>query len=202
MAPVPTIKKKQEQAQPTIINTADVYDEYGRSLDLRLRQQRRTDSAQQEGISANSQHAKKSVGDILKNRIVYRDVFPGRKYRVTLNDTSWMGEGNSVTIGYTVGYAFTEILVTEEAPEGNVFEFDLPLVPVIDTLQLRFAGTSKSVRGYLEDCTSSSSVIDVVDKIIDALSGDNGLEKKVSKLEDDIEALEKRVKDLEDKLPE
>ena len=174
MAPVPTLqKKRQQQAQPTGVAASDVYDDLGRPLDSLLRKQKRTDRRQRDDITINRQHAAQYESDLQQNRLIYRDVFPGRKYKLTLSDTTWMGEDNVVRIGYTFDGVFTQLTVTSEAPENNVFDIDLSdsNIAAIDTLEIRLEGATDTVRGYIEDNTSSSSISGAIARLIDKVAG-------------------------------
>ena len=197
MAPVPTLqKKRQQQAQPTGVAASDVYDDLGRPLDSLLRKQKRTDRRQRDDITINRQHAAQYESDLQQNRLIYRDVFPGRKYKLTLSDTTWMGEDNVVRIGYTFDGVFTQLTVTSEAPENNVFEIDLSdsNIAAIDTLEIRLEGATDTVRSYIEDDTSSSSISGaiarLIDKVADLVSGQDSLQDAIDDLDRRITALE------------
>ena len=152
MAPIPQKKKPQLQQQISqkTVSTDNVFDSFGRSLASTLRKQRRTNQDHDERITTNRQHAQQYESDIQKDKLIYRDVFPGRKYKLTLSDTTWMGGDNVCTIGYTVGDTFTQISSTAEAPEDNAFEIEMPTVAAVDTLEIRLVGASDTVRGYIE----------------------------------------------------
>lgn len=197
MAPVPTIqKKKQQQAQPTGVAAADVYDDLGRPLDSLLRRQKRTDRRQQEDITVNRQHAAQYESDTQKNKLIYRDVFPGRKYKLTLSDTTWMGDDNVVRIGYTFNEVFTQLSVTASAPENNVFAIDLTdsNIVAVDTLEIRLEGATEKVRSYLEDDTTPSSlsgaIARLLDSVADLISGQDSLQDAIDDLDRRVTALE------------
>ena len=197
MAPVPTIqKKKQQQAQPTGVATSDVYDDLGRPLDSLLRRQKRTDRRQREDITVNRQHAAQYESDTQKNKLIYRDVFPGRKYKLTLSDTTWMGDDNVVRIGYTFNEVFTQLSVTASAPENNVFAIDLTdsNIVAVDTLEIRLEGATDKVRSYLEDDTTSSSlsgaIARLLDSVADLISGQDSLQDAIDDLDRRVTALE------------
>lgn len=210
MAPIPTKPKKRPQ--PTAqhdVSAANVYDSMGRSLNTLLRRQDRTNRDQEQKSTVNRQHASQYESDLQKNKLIYRDVFPGRKYKLTLSDTTWMGGANVVTVGYTVGDTFTQIYSTAEAPEDNVFEIEIPVVPAVDTLEIRLVGAASTVRSYLEDNTSTESTWGIINRIIDELSsiatGINGLKNRIEALEDAVgipytgtDSLDDRVAALED----
>ena len=204
MAPIPPrISKRQTQPQQLrATSTADVYDELGRPLDSLLRRQKRTDRQQREDITVNRQHAAQYDSDVSKGKLIYRDVFPGRKYKLTLSDTTWMGGSDVVRIGYTYDGEFTQISVTAEAPEGNTFEIELPAVQAIDTLEVRLEGAGDTVRGYLEDSTETSSIkkaiIEILEKIRDLIAGQESLEDDIRGINDSISSLDDRVTALED----
>lgn len=207
MAPVPTLQKKR-QTQPQQLratSTADVYDELGRPLDSLLRRQKRTDRQQREDITINRQHAAQYDSDVSKGKLIYRDVFPGRKYKLTLSDTTWMGGSDVVRIGYTYDGEFTQISVTAEAPEDNTFEIELPAVQAIDTLEVRLEGAGDTVRGYLEDSTETGSIkkaiIEILEKIRDLIAGQESLEDDISRIDREISSLDDRVTALEDAQP-
>lgn len=197
MAPVPTIqKKRQQQAQPTGVAAADVYDDLGRPLDSLLRRQKRTDRRQQEDITVNRQHAAQYESDTQKNKLIYRDVFPGRKYKLTLSDTTWMGDDNVVRIGYTFNEVFTQLSVTASAPENNVFAIDLTdsNIVAVDTLEIRLEGATGKVRSYLEDDTTPSSlsgaIARLLDSVADLISGQDSLQDAIDDLDRRVTALE------------
>ena len=204
MAPIPQrISNRQTQPQQLrATSTADVYDELGRPLDSLLRRQKRTDRQQREDITINRQHAAQYDSDVSKGKLIYRDVFPGRKYKLTLSDTTWMGGSDVVRIGYTYDGEFTQISVTAEAPEGNTFEIELPAVQAIDTLEVRLEGADGKVRGYLEDSTETGSIkkaiIEILEKIRDLIAGQESLEDDIRGINDSISSLDDRVTALED----
>lgn len=206
MAPIPPrISKRQTQPQQGAISTADVYDELGRPLDSLLRRQKRNDRQQREDITINRQHAAQYESDKRTGSLIYRDVFPGRKYKLTLSDTTWMGGSNVVRIGYTYDGEFTQISVTAEAPEDNTFEIELPAVQAIDTLEVRLEGAGDTVRGYLEDSTETGSIkkaiIEILEKIRDLIAGQESLEDDIRGINDSISSLDDRVTALEDAQP-
>lgn len=198
MAPVPTLqKKRQQQAQPTGVAASDVYDDLGRPLDSLLRRQKRTDRRQREDITVNRQHAAQYESDTQKNKLIYRDVFPGRKYKLTLSDTTWMGDDNVVRIGYTFNEVFTQLSVTASAPENNVFTIDLTdsNIVAIDTLEIRLEGATGKVRSYLEDDTTSNSLSGAIARLLDSVSD---LISGQDSLQDAIDDLDRRVTALEE----
>lgn len=197
MAPVPTIqKKRQQQPQPTGVAASDVYDDLGRPLDSLLRRQKRTDRRQREDITINRQHATQYESDTQKNKLIYRDVFPGRKYKLTLSDTTWMGDDNVVRIGYTFNEVFTQLSVAASAPENNVFAIDLTdsNIVAVDTLEIRLEGATGKVRSYLEDDTTSSSlsgaIARLLDSVADLISGQDSLQDAIDDLDRRVTALE------------
>lgn len=200
MAPIPVVQKKQRTltAQTT---TANVVNELGETLEYTLSKQKRTNRNHDSRITTNSQHAQQFESDINKNTLIYRDVFPGRKYKLTLSDTTWMGGTNVVTIGWTLGDTFTQISSTATAPEDNIFDVEMPSEPAIDTLEVRLIGASDTVRGYLEDTTTTSSIkaaiIEILDKIADLISGQESLEGDIEQLQQDVNSLDQRVTALE-----
>lgn len=191
MPPIPikpkNAPKKQVQRD---VQASNVYDNLGRSLDSLLRSQTRTNRDQEQQSIINRQHAAQYESDISSNKLIYRDVFPGRKYKLTLSDTTWMGGTDVVTVGYTVGNTFTQIFSTAEVPEGNVFEIEIPVVSAVDTLEIRLTGASRTVRGYLEDSTSTESTWGIINRIVDELSeivtGINGLKNRIEALENAV----------------
>ena len=206
MAPVPVkSKKKPQQSELRNMSVSNVYDNLGRSLDSLLRKQTYTNRSQDQKSTVNRQHAAQYESSISNNKLIYRDVFPGRKYRLTLNDTTWMGGSSVVTIGYTVGDAFTQISSTAEAPERNVFDINIPIVAAVDTLEIRLIGATSTIRGYLEDNTSGSGISGVISQIIESISGHDGLTERIAALEEAVgipysnaNSLDSRVSDLED----
>ena len=202
MAPIPTIQKNRpQQPRQVVVSTDDVYDELGRSLTSLQRKQRRTDNTQTDNITVNRQYAQQYESKTSDNKLIYRDVFPGRKYKLTLSDTTWMGGANVVTIGYTVGSTFTQISSTATAPEDNVFEIEIPTVQVVDTLEVRLIGASNTVRGYIEDTTTTSSIkaaiVEILEKIADLISGQESLEGEIQNINLEISSLDDRVTALE-----
>lgn len=199
MAPIPQKKKPQilQQEKQHTVSTDNVYDSLGRPLATTLRKQKWTNQDYDERITTNRQHAQQYESDIQENKLIYRDVFPGRKYRLTLSDTTWMGDSNVVTIGYTVGSTFTQITSTAVAPENNVFDIEMPVVAAVDALEIRFVGASDSVRGYIEDNTSSDSISGSVARLIDAVAD---LISGQSDISDDIQDLKDKAQDLDDRV--
>lgn len=212
MAPIPHItKKKPALAQEKTVSTDNVVDGLGRTLTYMQGRQKRTDRTQSENITINRQHAVQYESDESQNKLIYRDVFPGRKYKLTLSDTSWMGESNVVTIGYTVGDTFNEISSTATPPEDNVFDVEIPAVPAVDTLEIRLIGVSEKVRSYLEDNTSTSSIkaaiVNILEKIADLISGQESMrddieaiQRDIRGIHDDISSLDERVTKIEEEL--
>ena len=195
MAPIPRVQKKsQQQPQPVAVSTTQVYDAYGNPLDYTLRRQKRTDKKQTNNITINRQHAQQYESDTKSNTLVYRDVFPGRKYKLTLSDTTWMGDDNVCTIGYTVDDEFTQISSTATAPEDNIFDIEIPTVAAVDALEIRLIGADDSVRGYLEDNTSSSSIsaaiARLIDQVSDLISGQDNMQDQIDDLDRRVTALE------------
>ena len=169
MAPIPTIQKNRpQQPRQVVVSTDDVYDELGRSLTSLQRKQRRTDNTQTDNITVNRQHAQQYESKASDNKLVYRDVFPGRKYKLTLSDITWITGSNTVTIGWTVGDTFTSINYDQD---GTVFRFELGNEPSIDTVEVRLVGASSTVRGYLEDCTSASGILNKIAQILEDIIG-------------------------------
>lgn len=201
MAPVPTIRKKQKPAaqKPVTVETDNVYDEYGRSLTSLLHKQNRTDAKQSDNITVNRQHAQQNESNTRKNNLIYRDVFPGRKYKLYLSDTTWITGSNTVTIGYVAGDTFTQILYDRD---GNEFSFEiLPSVSAVDYVEVRLTGATDSVRSYLEDNTSASGIMNKIAQILDDIIGlgnrVTSLETQLSTIQNDISDLDNRVTALE-----
>lgn len=203
MAPIPPKEKAQlpQQPKPQAVSTNNVYDGLGRSLSSTLRKQKWTNKDHDSRITTNRQHASQYESDLQKDKLIYRDVFPGRKYKLTLSDTTWMGGSNVVTVGYTVANTFTQIFSTAEAPEDNVFEIEIPVVSAVDTLEIRLIGASDTVRGYLEDYTSSSGLGGIIERIVDAIGelalGLDDINDQIDDLQDQIDDLDIRVTALE-----
>lgn len=208
MAPIPPrLTKRQTQPQQGAISTADVYDELGRPLDSLLRRQKRTDRQQREDITINRQHAAQYESDKRTGTLIYRDVFPGRKYKLTLSDTTWITAGSTAAIGYTASGQFTLLMTLTEPPEDNLVEIELPGVHAIDTLEVRLSGAPGKVRGYLEDDTSSSSILDKIKDIVELITGSGGLsermetvEQQLSSISDDITDIKSDISDLDDRV--
>lgn len=195
MAPVPTKSKKQpRQTRPTMVSSDNVYDGFGRSLSSLQRMQSYKERTQDKNTTIARQHASQNESN--NNTLTYRDVFPGRKYKLTLSDTSWMGEENVVTVGYTNNGTFIELYSTSEAPENNVFDIDLSNSNIvsIDTLEIRLVGATKSVRSYIEDNTTSGSlsgaIIRLIDSVADLISGQETINEKLDDLDRRVTALE------------
>ena len=196
MAPIPQKKKPQlqQQVRQQTVRTDSVYDSFGRSLALTLRKQKHTNRDHDERITTNRQHAQQYESDLQKDKLIYRDVFPGRKYKLTLNDTTWMGGSNVVTIGYTVGDTFTQISSTAEAPEANIFGIDIPVVAAVDTLEVRLVGASDTVRGYLEDNTTTETIRGTVARLVESVGI---IEGDIRDIKQTLEDHEERIEDLE-----
>lgn len=204
MAPIPQKKKtRPRQAGPVRVSTDNVVDEYGQTLTYLQARQNRVDRDQTRKTAINRQHAAQYESDINKNKLIYRDVFPGRKYKLTLSDTSWMGGSNVVTIGYTVGDTFTQISSTATPPEDNVFSIEIPFVAAVDTLEIRLTGAGETVRSYIEDNTTSDSIggamARLIDSVADLISGQDDLEDDIREIKDKLQELDDRVTALEKK---
>lgn len=195
MAPIPQIpNKKPQQPQQLIVSMDNVIDDLGRSLTALQRKQRRTDQSQSDNITINRQHAQQYESDIQKDKLIYRDVFPGRKYKLTLSDTTWMGDSNTVEIGYTVGDTFTQISFDQD---DNEFSFEIPSVAAVDTLEIRLIGATDTVRSYLEDNTSASGILNKIAQILDDIIG---LGNRIEALENAVGNLETAVGSLDDRV--
>lgn len=205
MAPIPTKRKiNQAETTPVAVSTTEVHDDIGRSLDSLIKQQDDTNRKQTDNISVNRQHAAQYESNTEKNKLVYRDVFPGRKYKLTLNDTTWMGGDNKVTIGYTVGSTFTQVSQTATAPDDNVFSIELPIVAAIDTLEVRFTGASSVIRGYLEDSTTSSSIsgsiAGILNSIADLIRGGESVQQSITLINQAIEGIQGTLSSLDERV--
>lgn len=187
--------------QQVNVNTDEVKDNLGYSLSHILRKQKYNNEKQDDNITIATQHAALNVSDLKNNKLIFRDVFPGHKYKLTLSDTSWMGDSNVCTIGYTVGNTFTQISSTATAPEDNVFDVEIPVVSVVETLEVRLVGASNTVKGYLEDSTTSSSIsgsiANILQALADLISGQSSLSGDVRQLQQDVADLVSRVGTLE-----
>lgn len=186
------------QAGPVYVSTDNVIDDLGRNLTSLHQRQRRIDKDLDKNTTIARQHASQYESDMQKSKLVYRDVFPARKYVLTLSDTRWITEGNKVQIGYTVDDEFTQIgSDITEPPEENKVEFTLPVVAAVDTVEVRLVGAGEKVRGYLEDTSTVGSVSQAIQSLIDLITGDGGLNSRVSELEEQFADLEERVEALE-----
>jgi chaperonin cofactor prefoldin len=201
MAPIPPKPKKQtRQAGPVYVSTDNVIDDLGRNLTSLNQRQSRINKDQEKNTTIARQHASQYESDMQNSKLVYRDVFPARKYVLTLSDTRWIAEGNKVQIGYTVDDEFTQIgSDITEPPEENKVEFTLPVVAAVDTVEVRLVGAEEKVRGYLEDTSTAGSVSQALEKLVEWIMGDDGINARVTELERQVADLEERVKALEDK---
>lgn len=192
MAPVPTIRKKQKPTaqKPVTVETDNVYDEYGRSLTSLLQRQKRTDAKQSDNITVNRQHAQQNESNTRKNNLIYRDVFPGRKYKLYLSDTTWITGSNTVTIGYVAGDTFTQISYDQD---NNEFSFEIPSVSAVDYVEVRLTGATDSVRGYLEDNTSASGLWDKVKELIQDILG---LKTRIETLETQLSTIQSDISSI------
>lgn len=197
----PKSQKVPKRTHRQNVSTDEVIDEYGYSLSYILRKQKYVDVKQDDNTTVATQHAALNTSDTQQNKLIFRDVFPGHKYKLTLSDTSWMGGSNVCTIGYTVGNTFTQISSTATAPEDNVFDVEIPVVSVVETLEVRLVGASNTVRGYLEDSTTSSSIsgsiANILQALADLISGQSSLSGDVRQLQQDVADLVSRVGTLE-----
>lgn len=197
----PKSQKVPKRAHRQNVSTDEVKDENGNSLSYILRKQKYVDMKQDDNTTVATQHAALNTSDTQQNKLIFRDVFPGHKYKLTLSDTSWMGGSNVCTIGYTVGNTFTQISSTATAPEDNVFDVEIPVVSVVETLEVRLVGASNTVRGYLEDSTTSSSIsgsiANILQALADLISGQSSLSGDVRQLQQDVADLVSRVGTLE-----
>ena len=202
MAPIPQKQKvRPKQARPVTVPTSNVYDNLDRTLDTLLRKQKRTDRQQREDITVNRQHAQQYESDTQKNNLIYRDVFPGRKYKLTLSDITWIDGDNVLTIGYVVGDTFNSISFDQD---GNEFSFELPSVAAIDYVEIRLTGASNSVRGYLEDNTSASGIWNKIKELIQDILGLKNrietLENQVSQMQSDISGINDEISGLDNRV--
>ena len=149
----------------------------------------------------NRQHAQQYESDTQKNNLIYRDVFPGRKYKLTLSDITWIDGDNVLTIGYVVGDTFNSISFDQD---GNEFSFELPSVAAIDYVEIRLTGASNSVRGYLEDNTSASGIWNKIKELIQDILGLKNrietLENQVSQMQSDISGINDEISGLDNRV--
>jgi prefoldin subunit 5 len=195
MAPIPqVIKKKPTRAQTTTVGADNVIDDFGRTLTYLQRRQKSLDQQQDKNTTVARQHAAQNESDN-KNTLVYRDVFPGRKYKLALNDVLWIGGDNTLTIGYTVDNEFTPI---EYKQDENEFQFQIPpTIQKVDTIEVRMTGVSESIRGYMEDDSASSSLWDKIKELIQEILG---LKEKIEDLEEQISSINDAIADLDERV--
>lgn len=206
MAPIPTVQKKKMQPQPqqSGVSASNVFDDSGRSLDTLLRRQKRTNQQHSERIDVSRQHAKLGEKSEAGNsKIIFRDIIPYRKYILTFNDTSWLNSNTSLQVGWTRPNEYHDLISPpqQEPLPDNKFEFSLDEEEVdytgMETLELRLYGAPEGVTAYLEDDTESSSLLEQLTELIEAITGDGGYEERIEELEEKVADLEERVAALE-----
>ena len=199
MPPIPhTQKKKKVQLPPKPLSTDDVTDDMGRTLTTLLRSQKRTDLGQTTSITVARQHASQNESSQKQRALIFRDVFPGRKYNLTLSDTTWIVGSATITIGYTVGDTFTPIAV--DPPEDNTYVIEIPAVQAVDTLEARLTGAPDKVRGYLEDATTSNSILDKIKEIVELITGTDGINSKISALQSSVSTINDSISGINDSI--
>lgn len=211
MAPIPQKQKMNlQQPQQVTVSTDNVIDDYGRTLTTLHRKQKRLDQQQTEKTIIARQHASQGDDEVVSGKIIYRDIFPGRKYLLTFNSTSWLGSGASLQVGWTRPNEYHDVITpaTEPIPDNQV-EIDLTDPEVdytgVESIEVRLYGAPEGVKGYLIDCTDTKSLLDAVTDLIEnVIGGDNGLEARIAALEEAVgipytgtDTLDNRVTDLE-----
>lgn len=207
MAPIPPKYKKQARKQgPTTVSTDNVIDQYGRTLTTLQRKQKRLDREQDENTEVARQHAK--LGEQSKqgnSKIIFRDIIPYRNYTLTFNDTSWLNSGTSLQVGWTRPNEYHDLISPpqQEPLPDNQFSFALDNEEVdysgLETLELRLYGAPEGITAYLEDETESSTLLDVIEELIEAITGEGGYEDRIEELERQVADLEERVTALEER---
>jgi hypothetical protein len=195
MAPIPHVHKKKPQARTTSVSTDNVYDTLGNSMSQLLRKQSYSNKTQSSDIKVARQHARKN-GACSNTSIIFRDVFPGMKYKINLNDTSWVSDDKHLQVGYNVGKEFHILEDHTEPPEDNLIELELPSVNSIDYMEIRIP-SGQNLEAYLEDTSETGSIWD---KIADLIAEIMGLSDENEQLNERIEELERIVQDHESRI--
>ena len=195
MAPIPHIQKKKPQTSTKSVSTDNVYDTFGNSMSQLLRKQSYSNKTQSSDIKVARQHARKN-GAGSNTSIIFRDVFPGMKYKINLNDTSWVSDDKHLQVGYNVGKEFHILEDHTEPPEDNLIELELPSVNSIDYMEIRIP-SGQNLEAYLEDASETGSIWD---KITDLIAEIMGLSDENEQLNERIEELERIVQDHESRI--
>ena len=198
MAPIPHVQKKKPQARTANVSTDNVYDTLGNSMSQLLRKQSYNNKTQGSDIRVARQHARKN-GASSSTSIIFRDVFPGMKYKIHLNDASWVSDEKHLQVGYNANKEF-HILEDHdhtEPPEDNLIELELPSdVDPIDYMEIRIP-SGQNLEAYLEDATETGSIWE---KIADLITDIIGLSDENKELKERIEELERIAKDHEERI--
>ena len=196
MAPIPHVQKKKPQARPTNVSTDNVYDNLGKSMSQLLRSQSYNNNTQRGDIRVARQYARKNDSS-LSTSIIFRDVFPGMKYKIHLNNASWVSEEKHLQVGYNVDREFHILEDHTEPPAENLIELELPSdVDSIDYMEIRIP-SGQDLEAYLEDATETGSIWE---KIADLITDIMGLSDENKELKERIEELERIAKDHEERI--
>lgn len=196
MAPIPHVQKKKPQARNASVSTDNVYDTLGNSMSQLLRKQSYNNKTQGSDIKVARQHARKN-GASSSTSIIFRDVFPGMKYKIHLNDASWVSDEKHLQVGYNTNREFHILEDHTEPPAENLIELELPSdVDPIDYMEIRIP-VGQNLEAYLEDTSETGSIWS---KIADLISDIMGLSDENEELKERIEELERIVQDHEDRI--
>jgi hypothetical protein len=196
MAPIPHVQKKKPQARPASVSTDNVYDNLGKSMSQLLRSQSYNNNTQRGDITVARQYARKNDSNS-SSSIILRDVFPGMKYKIHLNNASWVSEERHLQVGYNTNREFHILEDHTEPPAENLIELELPSdVDPIDYMEIRIP-SGQNLEAYLEDATETGSIWE---KIADLITDIIGLSDENKELKERIEELERIAQDHEERI--
>lgn len=203
-APIPHKQKKQVRTTQTNVSTNNVYDEFGRSMTSVISSQKRTNKKQQNDITVARQHARKNESSN-NGVIVFRDIFPGMKYKLIISDTTWVSADNTLKVGYYVGEEYTLISEYTSSPENNTIELDLSDVSAVDYLRVDVS-TDETIDAYLEDYTETSSILgaitEIVENIAEIVTGLGEIRNNITALQNSVTALQNNYGSIQNSILE
>jgi hypothetical protein len=119
------------------------------------------------------------------------------KYKIHLNDASWVSDEKHLQVGYNANREFHILEDHTEPPKDNLIELELHSdVDPIDYMEIRIP-SGQNLEAYLEDATETGSIWE---KIADLITDIIGLSDENKELKERIEELERIAKDHEERI--
>ena len=177
MPPVPTKSIKTEKPQQVSVSTANVYNEYGQSLDEILQKEKMRQFHQKnqtdEQIRSATQATDTQEGEYIYGdgheryrSVVFKNIISEGKYRLTFDNLAWLEESeSSLEIGYNSDGEFTvvESYDSETLPENKFFFIELPEDTAIESIEVRMKGGYTTVHIENDKLRSATQATDTQD---------------------------------------